>query len=114
MTSRQILYAVWSAAFLLIGQSAASALDCAACERNLSDCRMPAQQKFVGCMNGQKTECAGKCSNSCKDQKNSQGCIIECVRSCQGGGACQATFASVNKSCGTTYQTCKKDCTIPR
>ena len=114
MTNRQFTFSLFSAAFLLMGQSMALAVECATCERNLANCRMPAQAKFVTCMNGAKTECSNKCATDCKGQKDSQRCTINCVRSCQGAGSCQATFASVTTLCGNTYQACKKDCTIPK
>jgi len=114
MTNRKFAIALWSAAFLLAGQSLALGIECATCERNLADCRLPAQSKFVTCMNGAKSECSGRCANDCKGKKDSQRCTINCVRSCQGAGSCQTIFASVATLCGNTYQACKKDCTIPK
>jgi|DewCreStandDraft_4_1066084.scaffolds.fasta_scaffold19813_4 hypothetical protein len=91
----------------------ASAVECAVCERRLVDCRAPAQEKFVACMNQQQSDCSLRCANECKTQRELQRCTINCVRTCQNAGDCRATFASVTNRCVNAYDICKRDCTIP-
>jgi len=114
MTNRLRLFTLLSAMLLVLGNGAAFGTDCTVCERNLVNCRTPAQSKFVACMNAEKSSCSSKCASDCRSQKDSQRCTIDCVRTCSGVGNCRATFTSVTNQCGTTYQNCKKDCTIPR
>ena len=120
MTSHRLLLTLWTALFLVsgfltFGQSPALSLECAACERNLADCRMPAQAKMTSCMNSQQSNCGAKCSEDCKNDKEAQKCTLNCVKSCQSGaGSCRATFASANTQCTNTFVTCKKGCTVTR
>src|SRR5580765_8422357 len=112
MTYRQVVLALCAVFFLIVGQGAAFSVECAVCERNYADCRLPAQQKLASCMNSGKSDCGAKCSNDCKNDKEAQKCTLNCVKSCQSGsGSCQATFASANTQCTNTLRTCKTSCT---
>lgn len=112
MQIRPLVYAAL-AAVLLAGPGAAQGVECAVCERRLVDCRTPAQEKFVACMNDQKSDCSIRCANECSTQREVQRCTINCVRSCQGARSCHATFARVANRCSSEYEMCKRDCTIP-
>ena len=116
MTGHRLFWTVWAVSFLAFGllvivPGVALSANCSICERNFADCRMPAQPKFVACMNEQKTECGGKCTNDCKNQKNIQQCQIECARSCQGTASCRTVFRSAINACENTFSECKKGCT---
>jgi hypothetical protein len=119
MTSHRLLLTLWTALFLVsgfltFGQSPALSLECVVCERNFADCRLPAQAKMASCMNSEKSGCGTKCSDDCKNEKEAQKCTVNCVKSCQGKGSCQATFASANAQCTSTFRACKTGCTVTR
>src|SRR5262245_52818716 len=109
MTNRYLISAIFTALFLMIGQTLSLAAECAACDRDLNSCRSPLHARYVSCMNGNKGSCGTKCSNDCK---NDQKCISTCVQSCEGAGnTCQGTFKTASTQCMNTYQACKKNCT---
>jgi hypothetical protein len=119
MTSHRLLLTLWTTlflafGFLTFGQSPALSAECVVCERNFADCRMPAQAKMASCMNSEQSGCGNKCASDCKNDKEAQKCTIACVKSCQGKAACQATFASVNTQCTSTFRACKNGCTVTR
>jgi len=120
MTSQRLLPTLWAMIFLVsgflsFGQTPARSAECVVCERNLADCRMPAQAKMTSCMNGQQSNCGNKCSNDCKNDKEVQKCTVSCVKTCQEGtGSCRAAFASANTQCTNTFVACKKGCTLTR
>ena len=120
MTNHRLRLTLWTALFLIVGFLAAAqtpvlSADCVTCERNLADCRMPAQAKMTSCLNSQQSGCAAKCSDDCKNDKEAQKCTLNCAKSCQSGaGSCRATFASANSACTNTFVTCKKGCTVTR
>lgn len=119
MTSHRLLLTLWTAlflafGFLAFGQSPALSAECVVCERNYADCRLPAQAKMANCKNSEKLGCGSKCSDDCKNQKEAQKCTLNCAKSCQGAGSCQATFASAITQCTSTYRACKTGCTVTR
>ena len=119
MTSHRLFLTLCAAltlvfGFLTLGQSPALSVECAVCQRNYADCRLPAQAKMATCMNSEKSSCGSKCSNDCKNDKESQKCTLNCVKTCQGSASCQAAFASANTQCTNTFRTCKNGCTVTR
>ena len=115
MSYRQLITAVLTGVFLLLGQSLARTAECASCDRDLAGCRSPLQTRYVSCMNSDKSSCGAKCSNDCKNDKEAQKCTLACVKNCQGGSSsCQGTFTSANAQCMDKYRTCKNGCTITR
>ncbi len=112
MHMRQLIFAALAGA-LLAGASPAAAVECPVCDRRLADCRAPAQARFVTCMNEEKSSCNLKCTNDCRDQRDAQRCMFNCVKSCQESSSCRATFIRAADRCSNEYQACKKDCTVP-
>ena len=112
MTYRSFGSMLFTIVFLLAGLNLAHAVDCASCDRSLSDCRSPLQAKYVSCMNSGSQSCGSKCGTDCKgDQK----CTYSCVKTCQGGSSsCQGTFTSASAQCMNAYSSCKKGCTVTR
>jgi len=114
MTHRHVGSVLLTALFLFIGYGIAYSVECATCDKNLTDCRTPVHARYVDCMKGGNARCSGKCSTDCKNDKEVQKCMLSCVKSCQGGNTCQATFTSASAQCTTSYRSCRKDCTSPR
>jgi hypothetical protein len=114
MTNRQAFFALAGVLFLAFGSGIAHSVECTVCERNLVDCRTPAQAKYVTCMNAERSGCSNKCASDCKTQKEAQKCTLDCVRSCQGAGACKTAFNNVTFMCTNDYQACRKNCTFAR
>ena len=100
--------------FLLIGPGLAHAVECATCDKNLSECRSPAHARYVTCMKGDNAKCGPKCANDCRNDKEIQKCTQSCVKSCQGGTTCQAAYTTASTQCTASYRNCKKDCTAQR
>lgn len=114
MTYRQIVFALCSLAFLLMGQGLAVAVECATCDKNLTTCRSAPHTQYVSCMKGGNSQCSAKCAGDCKNDASLQKCTLNCVKGCQGGSTCQATYEAANAQCTSSYRSCKKDCTAPR
>jgi hypothetical protein len=114
MTYPKLIFALCSALFLLFGQSAAFAVECATCDKNLSDCRTAPHTQYVNCAKGSGPKCSEKCAADCKGNATLQKCTLDCVKSCQGGSTCQATYEKASAQCTSTFRNCRKDCTAPR